>query len=455
MMRVILTILFTFIISSANAQDDIIGTIIHVRELTNSAPRENSRQALAELNEIEKYCTASDNDTLKAVFLELKGQTLLNIEKYKECIPICKEALSLFERSNLRQYEYLDAWFIIATAYHRLRDYKNAESYYRKGILRSVAAKVDKVGQYRSNLYLNLGNLYKEQGDTLLANECYKRVEKSPERELIDIDNWNYVEWQNAFIDKITNLVDAKRYEEAANMWADFAKEVKNKKGKKDKWYLGAVYSRGILLCRYLDNTDEAIPLFQELINLSANIEEPDENICGAYCSLTLCYSMKGLYDLVDETIAKGLPYLVKASNMNYEPYSIYRFAGNGAYWNQDYLHAIKYYESYIDPSHKREHGTSYEEIVNMLGVSYILSGQPAKAQSLLNSFLKTDESRLKKEDSPVLANVYHNLGRAYMLNGKTKEALAYLNKSKDLQLKLYGDVTERTQQYIKECNSK
>jgi len=72
-----------------------------------------------------------------------------------------------------------------------------------------------------------------------------------------------------------------------------------------------------------------------------------------------------------------------------------------------------------------------------------------------LNSFLKTDGSRLKKEDSPVLANVYHNLGRAYMLNGKTKEALAYLNKSKDLQLKLYGDVTERTQQYIKECNSK
>jgi tetratricopeptide (TPR) repeat protein len=90
-----------------------------------------------------------------------------------------------------------------------------------------------------------------------------------------------------------------------------------------------------------------------------------------------------------------------------------------------------------------------------MLGVSYILSGQPAKAQSLLNSFLKTDESRLKKEDSPVLANIYHNLGRAYMLNGKIKDALAYLNKSKDLQLKLYGEVSERTTQYIQECSKK
>ena len=451
-MRKFLFLFFLTVSICSYAQEDIIEKIICLRQLVTDV---KTHDALVLIKEIENECSKSDNDTLKAVFLELKGQTLLNIEKYKECIPVCKEALSLFERSNLRQYEYLDAWFIIATAYHRLKDYKNAENYYRKGILRSVAAKVDKVGQYRSNLYLNLGNLYKEQGDTLLANECYKRVEKSPERELIDIDNWNYVEWQNAIIDKITNLLDAKRYEEAANMWADFAKEVKNKKGKKDKWYLDAVYSRGILLCRYLDKIDEAIPLFQELIDLSANIEEPNENTCGAYCNLTLCYSMKGLYDLVDGTIAKAMPYIMKANNMNFEPYSIYRFAGNGAYWNQDYLHAIKYYESYIDPSHKREHGSSYEEIVNMLGVSYILSGQPAKAQSLLNSFLKTDGSRLKKEDSPVLANVYHNLGRAYMLNGKTKEALAYLNKSKDLQLKLYGDVTERTQQYIKECNSK
>lgn len=451
-MRKFLFIFFLTISIYSYAQEDIVEKVIRLRQLVTDI---KTHDALDLINQIENECLKSNNDTLKAVFLELKGQALLDNEKYEECIPVCKEALSLFERSNLRQYEYLDAWFIIATAYHRLRDYKNAESFYRKGLLRSVAAKLDKVRQYRSSLYLNLGNLYKEQGDTLLANECYKRIEKSQERELIDIDNWNYVEWQNTFIDKITNLVDAKRYEEAANMWADFAKEVKNKKGKKDKWYLEAVYSRGILLCRYLDNTDEAIPLFKELVNLSDSIVEPDESVCGAYYNLALCYSMKGLYPNVDETIKQALPYLIRANNKFYPPHSIYRFAGNGAYWMQDYPNAIRYYEQYLSPSNKRESGSNFEEIVNQLSVSYILSGQPAKAQTLLNDLLKTDESRLKKENSPLLANVYHNLGRAYMLNGQTKDALAYLNKSKDLQLKLYGEVTERTTKYIQECSKK
>ena len=206
-MRKFLFLLFLTVSIYSYAQGDIVEKVIRLRQLITDV---KTHDALDLINQIENECSKSDNDTLKAVFLELKGQALLDNEKYEESIPVCKEALSLFERSNLRQYEYLDAWFIIATAYHRLRDYKNAESYYRKGILRSVAAKVDKVRQYRSSLYLNLGNLYKEQGDTLLANECYKRVEKSSERELIDIDNWNYVEWENAFLDKITNLVDAK-----------------------------------------------------------------------------------------------------------------------------------------------------------------------------------------------------------------------------------------------------
>jgi tetratricopeptide (TPR) repeat protein len=452
LMRKFLFLLFLTVSIYSYAQGDIVEKVIRLRQLITDV---KTHDALDLINQIENECSKSDNDTLKAVFLELKGQALLDNEKYEESIPVCKEAISLFEHSNLRQYEYLDAWFIIATAYHRLKDYKNAESYYRKGLLRSVAAKVDKVRQYRSSLYLNLGNLYKEQGDTLLAKECYKRIEESSERELIDIDNWNNVEWENAFLDKITNLVDAKQYEEAANMWASFAREIKDKKGRKYKWYIVAVYSRGILLSRYLDKTNDAIPLFQELVNLSDSLAESDENICGAYCNLALCYSMKGLYPNVDETIKQALPYLKKANNGTYSPHTIYRLAGNGAYWKQDYPNAIRYYEQYLSTSNKRESGSNYEEIVNQLSVSYILSGQPAKALSLLNGFLKTDESRLKKEDSPVLANIYHNLGRAYMLNGKIKDALAYLNKSKDLQLKLYGEVSERTTQYIQECSKK
>jgi hypothetical protein len=116
---------------------------------------------------------------------------------------------------------------------------------------------------------------------------------------------------------------------------------------------------------------------------------------------------------------------------------------------------AIKYYEQYLKPQYSREQGTNYEDVVNQLSVSYILSDNPLKAKSLLSSFLKTDETRLKTDNVSVLSNIYHNLGRATMLSGSKSEALKLLNKSKELQMGIYGEVSERTLQYIKECSSK
>lgn len=368
-----------FLISTLSyAQEGVVEKVIRVRQLITET---RTNDALSLIAQIEQQCMQSPNDTLKAVFLELKGQALLDVENYEECITPCKEAITLFERTNLRQYEYLDAWYIIATAYHRLKDYNNAESYYRKGILRSVAARVSEVNQYRSSLYLNLGNLYKEQGDTLLAEECYKRVGKSPERELIDIDDWNYVDWEGAQWEQVNQLVNDQRYEEAANFYTNFTKIIKERKGNRYEAYLLAVYSRAILLSRYVNNIDDAIPLFEELVNLSDSIDAPNENICGAYCNLALCYSQKGNYKAVDNVISKGLPYLSKANIQGYPSHMIYRFTGNGAYWKHDYPNAIKYYERYFS-SNEREPGTNYEEITNQLCVSYIFFWSSRKGQS-------------------------------------------------------------------------
>lgn len=443
-------ILLFLIPTLSSAQEDMVEKVIRVRNLVTEV---KTNEALSLIEQIEQQCMLSPNDTLKAVFLELKGQALLDVEKYEECITPCKEAITIFEKVNLRQYEYLDAWYIIATAYHRLKDYKNAERYYRKGILRSVSARVNDVNKYRSNLYLNLGNLYKNQGDTLIAQECYNRIVKSPEREIIDIDKWNYLDWENAQWEQVNRLVNDKRYEEAANFYEDFTKTIREKKGNRYEAYLLAVYSRAILLSRYVNNIDNAIPLFEELVNLSDSIDAPNENICGAYCNLALCFSQKGDYEAVDDVISKGLPYLSQASMQGYPSHMIYRFAGNGAYWKQDYPNAIRYYDRYFS-SNEREPGTNYEEITNQLSVSYIFSGHPEKAKVLLERLLSTDKDRLKRENVQTLATVYHNLGRAYMLLNDTSSALKFLTESKKLQLAIYGEVAERTLLYIQECQN-
>ena len=58
-------------------------------------------------------------------------------------------------------------------------------------------------------------------------------------------------------------------------------------------------------------------------------------------------------------------------------------------------------------------------------------------------------------EDYGLLTTMYHNLGRAYMLQHDYANALLYLNKSKDLQMKLNDKVMQRTLDYISECESK
>lgn len=447
-MRLIL-LLFLFWGSMYNAYPQSIwDSLISVKNLI----REDCDvEADSILNLIENKCINNDNDSIKVLFYESKGIILWGKMKYKECIPFFLKTIGLYESLNIKAQNYLDAFVAIGYSYGRLGNYDNAERYYRKALLKSVAATHSE--EFRPSVYKNLGNLYLEKGDTLLAQECYKRSSVK-DVESFDFMNMNYMEWETAQWNQVSLLVNEKQYEEAANFYVNFIKRIKEEKGVKYEAYLLAVYSRAILLSRYVNNIDNAIPLFEELVNLSDSIGAPNESICGAYCNLALCYSQKGNYNAVDYVISKGLPYLSQASMQGYPSHMIYRFAGNGAYWKQDYPNAIKYYEHYFS-SNERESGASYEEITNQLSVSYIFSGYPEKAKVLLESLLCTDEDRLKRENVQTLATVYHNLGRAYMLDGKTKDALVYLNKSKDLQLKLYGEVTERTIQYIQECKRK
>ena len=58
-------------------------------------------------------------------------------------------------------------------------------------------------------------------------------------------------------------------------------------------------------------------------------------------------------------------------------------------------------------------------------------------------------------EKCPALTTLYHNLGRSFMLKNDYQQALSALNKSRDLQLELEGEVSQRTSDYINECLGK
>lgn len=453
MLRTFILSLLTLLCTQMSAQDGIDERIANVRHLISDSLDLNPSEAFSQLQLIEKDCLASNNDTLKAVFWGLKGQTLFFLERYKDCISPSKEAIQLFERCNLRQYEFLDAFRIIAMAYHRIKDFENAESYYRKGLIRSVAANVSTTDQYRADLFLNLGNLYKAKGDAAMAEDCFNKS-KQLHQNTNDIDRWNYIDWENSYWKKIRVFTQTGKYQEAIDAYSEMIPGIQKYRGK-DKTYILAVYSKAMLLSRFFNKYDEAIPLYIEVVEIGKKNSMTDESVCGAYCNLALSYAFKGDFSKTEAIIQESQSYLIRANYDNYPPHSIYRFAGNGAYWVHNYEKAIKYYEIYLSPQNKREMGNSYDEITNQLSVSYILANRPKKAEQLLKSILKSEEGRLKTENLPTLANILHNLGRSIMLGGDKSGALKYLTRSKELQMKAYGDVSEITLQYINECNTK
>lgn len=87
-------------------------------------------------------------------------------------------------------------------------------------------------------------------------------------------------------------------------------------------------------------------------------------------------------------------------------------------------------------------------------GFYLIKTNEIPRATDVLKNGIKLCVESLG-EDYAFLTTMYHNLGRAYMLQQDYDNALLYLNKSKDLQIKLNGKAMQRTLDYIKECESK
>lgn len=455
MYRILLTLAFMVCMAGnacSQTSEDLfsINTMIKIKELIDE---DRNDEALSMLDKMEKQGIDTAHDSIRVLFYEDKGVILFYDDKYNDCIPYFQKAISLYEKLNMKAQNYLDDFMAIGYSYGMMKDYDNAERYYRKALLKSTTAECKK--DFQPSVYKKLGDLYMLKGDSALAEECYTMVADGDKATVKDNEfiSMNYINWEVACWDKINKLVDEKKYEDAVKEYAAFCDELKKKKGVTYESYLVAVNSRAMLLSRYLHRTDEALPLYKELTEIADKLPSGNETICNAFCNLVLCYSKTNRQNELKEAIRDGLEYLKKANIENFPPFIIYRMAGNGFYWQQDYSNAIKYYEKYIGMSKdKHEGGTNFEEIANMLSVSYIFSGMPEKAKAVLLDVLKGSERKLKKESPQTLATIYHNLGRAYMLENDKADALKFLNRSSDLQKQLYGKTGERTLQYINEC---
>lgn len=141
MNRIISLITFLLLATANLHSQDLFDTMAEVSNLIN---KKHYGEANAILDRVEKQCLESDRDSVIVLFYQSRGAILYVNEKFRECIPYFQKTIPLYERLNIKAQNYLNAFVSIGYSYGRLKDYENAERYYRKALLKSVTADFDK-----------------------------------------------------------------------------------------------------------------------------------------------------------------------------------------------------------------------------------------------------------------------------------------------------------------------
>lgn len=413
----------------------------------NAILKNNYATADSICNIIESDCWTTDNDSIQVLFNECKGQSLFFQNKYMESIPYFQLTLAGYEKLDIRDINYLEAFLALGIASQKCGNHDSAERYFRKGILKSVL--INNPKDYRANCYLNLGNLFKEKGDSILAQECYRRIDSDSPSGLMDA-SLSGDEWFDASELEAIHFREDGRFEDAVEIYNRLLAKFKERYGTRSDDYSRLLYSKAIVVGNNLGRPEEAIPICEECIALREFLPN-NENVEGCYMRLSQYLAYLGERDRLAYVESEAMDYLDKCRDANERKAIYLRQTGNGAYWNRHFDIAIPYYERYLTLG-IREEGLSYLEIPNMLAVAYILSEEPNKAKILLSELIK-DKKRELDQHVDLKSQVYHNYGRALMLTGEKNTAKTFFHQANELYKQITGEDNPKTLQYISECD--
>ena len=453
--KIILFIAFLLIKHISIAQTLSLGEITAKADKLIGEYKDKETLEILENVDIDIY--KNEDEVKLASFYFVKATAYDLNEDSNNSVKSFEKACDYYEKAGITYDRYLQSLQSLGCLYYKLGDLSSSEKCYKKIIIYGTPSQLFKNDElndldFVSNAFYNLGIIYVDRDEYDMAEKCLPKVMQKSivSHEKAQNSLYNYL--FNRLFSKSIEFRKDEKYEDAIAIFDKLLSLIEWYSGRLNEVFIQISFDKALVLGYNLGLYKEAIPILKYNTEIRNLIESPNRDICSSYCFLTMFLLASKEYDKVQDVLTNGFDYLKEANFTDYPPHMLYRFAGNGSYDINDYSTAISYYEKYIDSNNPKEGATNYEEIVNMLSVAYILSDYPDKAQKLLKSFLKDNEDAMIETNPTILANIYHNLGRSMMLVRSYKDALIYLNKSKDLQMKLYGEVASRTSDYINEC---
>lgn len=363
-------------------------------------------------------------------------------ERYKEAISTINEVLAYIEANEGRNCSgYISASYMLASFYAQSGDLQQAISRYKENIQLTY----DTFGRYDENLDLNYGNLYAvlidahqiEDADSLLytLEDYYKLTD-------------NYKQFVTILYNGVVRL-EQQQLLSQANIVCDRVIEKMDVFSAQEK---EVVLSKKAFLCFCLDKVDDAIQWKEQAIKYTDNSDK-DTYVQNLF-NLAFLYGKSGDF-------AKSLVLYIQLKDLleqeSMEMQNLYINTVNEIYglYEDDITEAEKVWRectAHIEAKYNRQNAT-YAHSINGLGCVMLKADRPNDALSCFRKGQKVLE-QLDMENSDAYAMALHNVGRAYMLCKRYKQAKNCLEQAKALQIQLSGNVFERTEQYLSELES-
>lgn len=306
------------------ANTDLLKKLTLANELSNPN-QEKYFEALSILDKIEKQCIDSNDETLKILFYYNKGYAKFMTQDYSIAISNLLQTQNLCESINYKGDSYIESFLLTGIAYQRIGNDSLAEKYYRKGLIKTVSTNNTNDEFNRSSFFLNLGQIYKDRGDSIFASECFNRINPEQFRYLFDAKAEKLTEEGELLA---LNLRKEGKFEECLPIYDRLITRTKNIIGKYNEDYIFLVYSKAMVLWIDLSRLEDAKILFKEIFDLGLSYNECNESVLGSIAMYLQILAKEGNIQNLDYYLPIASSIFSKCQNENFPREFLYRLIG-------------------------------------------------------------------------------------------------------------------------------
>ena len=320
---------------------------------------EKYKEALGVLRDIDERNVEISEDSCAMMFYYTKGSSLYFLDKFEEAIPYLNKALLRMEKFPHEDCIYLELIYGIGSCYNKLKQYHNAEKYFRRVMIRGnvLGFKCMITTQTLSELT----EVYNKLGYTKLAKECAAKINTK-------IDDLPSESWSNrveGLFDLAESYDEQGKYDEEIITYHKILDLIESNVGKtNDDYLLYASLLRYRLLSQ--DRQEEVTKILKEMIEIGRSYKVHNENVCSAYEDYLELMAKHNKAEFVEIMLPEAVDYIQHTNEYDWQNHNLYERIGNAFAGIGNYNASIKY----LEMSWNGSPSNSMRSISN-LGISY------------------------------------------------------------------------------------